>query len=92
MTFEEAKTALAVLAGKKSYALSYELMTTQIYGDGRDKIPACGVYISGTEWYQGKTWSEALKKLSDSMGVTGADASEAPTGDDAAIEEVAACQ
>ena len=86
MTFEEAKSALAVLAGKKSYAISYELMTTQIYGDGRDKIPACGVYISGTEWYQGKTWSEALKKISDSMGVTGADAAEAPG------EEVAACQ
>ena len=84
MTFEEAKTALAVLAGKETYAISYELMTTQIYGDGRDKFPACGVYISGQKWHQAKTWSEALKAMSDAMGVTGADASEAPG------EEVAA--
>ena len=84
MKFQAAKKALAKLAGKEAYALSYELFTTQIYGDGRDIIPACGVYIGGQKWHQGKTWSEALKKLSDSMGVTGADASEAPG------EEVAA--
>ena len=92
MTFDEAKIALAKLAGKETYALSYELMVTQIYGDGRDIFPACGVYIGGQKWHQAKTWSEAIKEMSDAMGVTWADASEAPTGDDEAIEEVAVCQ
>ena len=85
MTFEEAKIALAKLAGKESYAISYELMITQIYGDGRDIIPACGVYIKGQKWHQAKTWEAVLKEMSDAMGVTEADASEAPTGELATI-------
>ena len=88
MTFEEAKTALAKLAGKEAYSLSYELMTYQIFDtQAKDTRATCDVYIHGQNRFSATTWAEALKKLSDSMGVTGADASEAPTG-----EEVAVCQ
>lgn len=85
MTFEEAKTALAVLAGKESYALSYELMTYQIYDNAAmDTRPTCEVYIHGQKRCSAKTWAAALKEMSDAMGKTGADASEAP-GEEAGV-------
>ena len=84
MTFEEAKTALAKLAGKEAYVISYELMTYQIYDNpALDVRPTCSIYIHGQHWAEGATWAEALKKLSDGMGKTGADASEAPMGEEA---------
>jgi hypothetical protein len=82
MTFQEAKTALAALAGNEAYDLIYELMTYNIYPDQRDQRATCGVYINGQKWHEGSTWSEALKSISDAMGKSGVDANEAP-GDEA---------
>ena len=81
MTFQEARNALAVLAGKEAYALKYELMTYQVYDNpAEDMRPSCGVYIHGKGWHESLTWGEALKKIEAEInGPVACDASEAPT-------------
>ena len=80
MKFAEAKASLAVLAGKESYALKYELMTYQVYDTvAEDVKPTCGVYIHGKGWHEAPTWAEALKKMGDEIrGPVACDADEAP--------------
>ncbi len=80
MKFEEAKAALAVLAGKEAYSIQYAQMTYQVYDTvAEDVKPTCGVYIHGKGWHEAPTWAEALKKMEAEInGATPCDASEAP--------------
>ncbi len=80
MTFQEAKAALAILAGKKAYAIRYEQMTYQIYDTvAEDVKPTCCVYIHGHPGHEAPTWAEALKKMEAEInGPVACDANEAP--------------
>ena len=83
MTFEEARKSVAALAGKEAYAVRYELMAYQVCEDAaKDARPTCSVYVRGHGWHGALMWAEAIRKLSDSMGITpaspSADPSEAP--------------
>ena len=80
MTFQEARTALAILAGKEAYSIRYEQMTYQIYDTvAEDVKPTCGVYIHGKGLHEAPTWAEALKMMENEIrGPVACDANEAP--------------
>lgn len=80
MTFQEAKAALAILAGKEAYSIQYAQMTYQVYDTvAEDVKPTCGVYIHGKGWHEAPTWAEALKKMDvEICGKVACDADEAP--------------
>ena len=80
MTFQEAKTALAVLAGKEAYSIQYAQMTYQVYDNPEEDVkPTCGVYIHGKGWHEAPTWAEALKKMEAEInGAILCDVDEAP--------------